>query len=121
MTTILVLDDDSALGSLIHDILTEVGYTVVVTTTTEEALAALTAAQPIHLILSDLDFGLYGPGSWQRIVRFHALAPHIPIVIVTGHSYAVADAPHYPGAVEVVIKPFEIDTLLALVLRLTPP
>lgn len=120
MTTILVLDDDSALGGLIHDILTEVGYAVVVTTTTDEALDAL-AGQAIHLILSDLDFGPYGEGSWQRITRFHATAPHLPIVIVTGHSYAVSDASRYPGTVDVLTKPFEIDALLDLVIRLTPP
>jgi DNA-binding response OmpR family regulator len=109
--TILIVEDDAAIADVLVAILTEKGYAVQVAASGTDALAALQTEQ-IDLALLDL----YLPGMSGREVLHAVRAQQIdvPIVIMTASTRA-ADHQVVPGARACLVKPFELDELLACV------
>lgn len=75
---ILVVEDDAGLRTYLTSILLDQGYSVIATSSGEEALKALGTQQAI---LAVLDIGL--PGMDGFAVLEH-LAKDVPVIIVTG-------------------------------------
>jgi two-component system, cell cycle sensor histidine kinase and response regulator CckA len=102
--TVLVVEDEEALRSLIELILTEAGYRVLAAANGEEALKLLRSRDPIDLVLTD---SIMPRVSGSELVRrLRAIRPEARVIQMTG--YRELGAPKD----EFLAKPFEPETLL---------
>ena len=114
--TILVVDDDASVRTIISAMLEPAGYEPVLASSAEEAIARLDDGLKPRLILSDIVMtGMTGLALLDHVRERHA---EIPIVMVSGVSdLAVAIGTLRNGAYDYLLKPFERDQLLGTVLR----
>ena len=107
MYTILIVDDDAAIGDLEQEVLTRAGYAVVRAYSGTEALLAMKDRRP-DLILLDLMLpGLSGEELLPQI-------RDIPVIVVSAKA-AVQDKVELllGGAADYLTKPFDTQELLA--------
>jgi len=110
---VLVVDDVPDNLSVLHDALDESGYTVLVATSGEAALARAAQALPDIVLLDAMMPGLDGFEVAKRL-KAGALTAHIPIIFMTGltdteHLVAALEA----GGVDYVTKPIKPKEVLA--------
>lgn len=112
---ILVVEDDPIIRRVYHDVLVADGYRVSLAASGEEALAYLNLITPDIILL---DLGLPGIDGLEvtRRVKADRSKPFIPVMILSAStelstSVASLDA----GADDFLVKPVEIDALLARV------
>jgi CheY-like chemotaxis protein len=113
---ILVVDDDPTILATVSEALDMEGFPVVTATNGAEALTVVQQHAP-WLVLLDMRMPVLDGWGFMRVVRERGLT--IPVVVMT----AAADARRWAreiGAEGVLPKPFELDELLAAVLRLRP-
>ena len=109
MQTILIVDDDAAIGNLEQEVLERTGYAVQRAYSGTEALLLLKSSRP-DLILLDLMLpGLSGEEVLPRIQG-------IPVIVVSARA-AVQDKVSllFGGAADYLAKPFDTKELLARV------
>ena len=83
MPTVLVVEDETLIRELVAEELEEAGYSVVVATNADKAIAILEARQDIHLVFTDIDM----PGSMDGLKLAAAVRdrwPPVHIIITTG-------------------------------------
>jgi putative nucleotidyltransferase with HDIG domain len=114
--TILVVDDDISVRTIVSAMLEPAGYDPVLATSAEDAIARLNDGLQPRLILSDIVMtGMTGLALLDHVREWHA---EIPIVMVSGVSdVGVAIGTLRNGAYDYLLKPFERDQLLGTVLR----
>ena len=107
MYTILIVDDDAAIGDLEQEVLTRAGYAVVRAYSGTEALLAMKDRRP-DLILLDLMLpGLSGEELLPQI-------RDIPVIVVSAKAEVSNKVDLLlAGAADYVTKPFDIRELLA--------
>jgi two-component system cell cycle sensor histidine kinase/response regulator CckA len=110
--TVVVIEDEPALRSAVHDMLQEGGYTVVDGETPEASLDAAAAHPgPVHLVLSDLVMPrISGADAVAFVRRRH---PQVRVLYMSG--YANAAAGHHSGLPDghaFLQKPFSLEVLL---------
>lgn len=110
---VLIVDDVPDNLAVLHDALDESGYTVLVATNGEQALARAAQARPDVVLLDAVMPGLDGFEVARRLKADPATA-HIPIIFMTGltdteHLVAALDA----GGVDYVTKPIKPKEVLA--------
>jgi two-component system, OmpR family, phosphate regulon response regulator PhoB len=112
---ILVVEDDTALATLLEYNLSSAGYQTVLTASAEEA-ELLLAEQPIDLVI--LDWMLPGQSGIELCgkVRRSGKYPNLPILMLTARGEE-ADLVRglSSGADDYVVKPFSVPALLARV------
>ena len=121
--TILVVDDEVSLRELLVRQLRNEGYQVLEAGYGMEALdVARNSPEPIHLVLSDIRMpGMRGTELARRLVAEH---PEVRVVLMSAHPVdeltSVRDS---RGVITVLSKPFDGQTMLALVNLVlgTPP
>ena len=109
---ILVVDDDPATVEFLIEALHEEGYLCCGAYDGESAVLAIETARPA-LVLLDLHLpGLSGVDVVAQLRR-HDLA-HVPVVLMTADAAAAAQlsTATFP---EYLLKPFDLDTLLACI------
>jgi len=112
--TILIMDDDLALQTVLEIALRDAGYEVILANDGQEGIEKLTTLNP-NLVISDIMMPqMDGVETFQRI-KEQLQDNGIPIFIMTALTrkpwFADLEA---EGAV-IIQKPFEIDQLLGLV------
>jgi len=119
MGRILVLEDEAGFQTLLADILGEAGHQVTSALSGAEALA-LVQNQPFDLLL--IDNRLPGLSGLEFLERFRAAGQQTPVIIMTAYAEVpvVVEAMHL-GAVDFLVKPFGIETILPLVERCLRP
>jgi two-component system, response regulator PdtaR len=83
MATVLVVEDEILIRDVIADDLKEAGFSVVLVSNADEAIAVLEARQDIHLVFTDIDM----PGSMDGLKLAAAVRdrwPPVHIIITTG-------------------------------------
>ncbi|MBD2616535.1 MAG: response regulator transcription factor [Nostoc sp. GBBB01] len=113
MTHILLIEDEVKLARFIESELNYEGYQVSIA---YDGLTALTAVRELHLDLVILDLMLPGLSGLEICHRLRSIANEVPIILLTvkdqaSDGIAGLDA----GADDYVVKPFNIDELLARV------
>jgi two-component system, cell cycle sensor histidine kinase and response regulator CckA len=110
--TVALVEDEPSLRSVIHDLLREGGYSVIVGESPEASVAAAEAhAGPIHLVLTDLV--MPGMSGAQAAARVQAAHPKARVLYMSGYTSSAAG---YQGGLPeghaFLQKPFSIDVLL---------
>lgn len=112
---VLVVEDDPSIGDFVASALGDEGYRVIVTPSGEEGLRRVAEEQPAVILLDMLLPGMSGATFLRRLREAHA-AP-IPVVLMTAAREEPAqEGLHTEG---LLLKPFELGTLLSEVERLT--
>jgi len=110
--TILIIEDDPAIGHMMTTLLTVEGYKPVLVTDGQDGLAA---AQVLRPALITLDLSLPTMDGTQVLDRLDGVVEdRLPVVIVSAYTDQLT--PSQRARVSAIVtKPFEIDTLLSCI------
>ena len=114
---VLAINNDQAVLALFRDLLEEEGYRVTTRILPERDVAAIAAAKPDLIVLDYMWAGEDAGWTLLQLLRMDPGTAGIPIVLCTGAAREVeALAGHLEDmGVRVVLKPFNIDHLTAVV------
>lgn len=109
--TILLVEDEPALRTKIHDILESAGYHVLAAPDGHQAFRlALRDVQPIDLLLTDMVMPkMSGPRLAERL---RTLRPYTKVLYISGYPGAGAGVTELQSLSNFIQKPFTKDTLL---------
>jgi len=113
--TVLVVDDDKDVGSLVADALREAGYSVVVHTDPREALAAL-SEHAVGLVVTDLQ--MPEMDGIELLRRVKAASPQTPVLLMS--AYGTVDSAVQAmkdGAFDFLTKPVDLGHLVEMAKR----
>ena len=113
MKRILVAEDDLIIQSLINEFLADEGYDVVVTGDGASAVA-MARVRPPNLILLDLMLPVMDGMTATRALKADLETRAIPVIAISAGTNLRVHAERLP-ADGVVAKPFDLDTLAAVV------
>jgi two-component system, response regulator, stage 0 sporulation protein F len=83
MKTVLVVDDDDAIRSLLQEELEDEGYKVLVATNARDALK-MVAAEPLDLVI--LDIRMPGMDGLEVLPRILGIKEGLPVILNTAYS-----------------------------------
>ena len=83
MKTILVVDDDDAIRSLLQEELEDEGYKVLIATNARDALK-MVAAEPLDLVI--LDIRMPGMDGLEALPRILGIKEGLPVILNTAYS-----------------------------------
>jgi DNA-binding response OmpR family regulator len=115
--TILVVDDETAIVTLITEVLADEGYVVEAVFDGNSALRAIAEQRPALILLDNMMPGLSGLEVLRRLRSGPDLIP--PVIMMSAATSAHDSLNH--GAAAFLAKPFAIDALLTLVAHTLPP
>jgi len=112
---VLVVDDEALIRWSLKEMLGERGYAVAEAGNARMALAAIQqAAEPFDVVL--LDYRLPDSADLRLLETVRRIAPTSQVIMITAHnSPEVALGAAALGAYRVISKPFEVESLAALV------
>jgi CheY-like chemotaxis protein/predicted transcriptional regulator len=111
--SILVIDDNPTNLSLLVDTLTKKGYKILAAEDGESALEILDHTRPDLILLDVLMPGIDGFETCRRL-KAEPTTREIPVIFMTALSDSIDEVKGLElGAVDYIIKPFQIETLLA--------
>jgi two-component system, NtrC family, response regulator AtoC len=113
--SVLVVDDEALIRWSLAEMLGERGYTVTEAGDARMALAAIeNAEEPFDVVL--LDYRLPDSADLRLLEKVRHLAPSSQVIMITAHnSPELAQGATALGAYCVISKPFEVESLAALV------
>jgi DNA-binding response OmpR family regulator len=106
---ILLVEDEDAISDPLRRMLVRAHYTVRIATDGTQALAALNEELPAVLVL---DLALPGLSGFTILEHLHQHQIAVPVIIITGNPL-YQNALQQPDIVQILIKPFPIEELLA--------
>jgi CheY-like chemotaxis protein len=110
--TVLVVDDQDHLRSIVRDVLEAAGYRVLEAENGAEALTAAAAAgAEVDLVLTDLT--MPGMDGWQLVERLRSTRPGLPALIMSG----LAERDEASKSEAYLAKPFTAEALEEAVRR----
>ena len=117
--SILVVDDEADIRTLLSDTLTRDGYRVVSASCGSEALELLDQTD-VGLVVADVRMPQMS--GIELLGAIKAKIPQLPVIILTGYaSVQNAVEAMRAGAADYVMKPFTAEALRSAVLRAMPP
>ncbi len=113
--TIVVVDDDHEMASVLCDLLGEAGYRALSANSAAEALTLVNQNDP-DLLISDLRMS--GMTGHELQLELKRTSPNLPVIIITAFgSIPTAVESMKLGAFDYITKPFANDELLLVVSR----
>lgn len=112
--TIVIIDDDIPLQSMLQITLSKAGYTVATASNGEEGLELLRHVQPTMVISDIMMPTMDGVEMFQRI-KERLQDNNIPIIIITALNRKPWFADLEAEGAAILQKPFQLDDLLRLV------
>jgi signal transduction histidine kinase/CheY-like chemotaxis protein len=103
---ILVVEDNEDVGHFAETLLTELGHSVTLATSGEEALE-LTRARHFDVVFSDVV--MPGMGGLRLSEALSREKPGLPVILATGYSQEIAQSGS--GGRPVILKPYRLATL----------
>lgn len=113
-TRILVVDDDPSILALVAEILLDEGYDVATAGNGAEALERVAEVVPA-VIVTDLMMPVMDGPALVRACRAEPSTAGLPIVIMSAALTALRDGMKSLGVQDVISKPFDTDSLVAIV------
>jgi len=113
--TVLIVDDEALIRWSLAEMLGDRGYAVTEAGDGRMAVAAIqAAAQPFDVVL--LDYRLPDSADLRLLEKVRHLAPTSQVIMITAHnSPELLQGATALGAYRVISKPFEVESLAALV------
>jgi PAS domain S-box-containing protein len=112
--TILVVEDDATVRSIISDALKDLGYRVLTASDARFAIPLLQSKDVIDLLISDVILPHVNGRKLAEMAR--ALRPALKVLFVSGYSeIALVRGDFLDGGMDMLTKPFALDTLGAKV------
>lgn len=113
--SVLVVDDEALIRWSLAEMLGERGYAVTEAGDARMALAAIESAErPFDVVL--LDYRLPDSADLRLLEKVRRLLPAARVIMITAHnSPELAQGAAALGAYRVISKPFEVESLAALV------
>jgi CheY-like chemotaxis protein len=106
---VLVVEDEDVVRHVVVEVLHQLGYTALEAVDGEAGLAALTANEAVHLLISDI--GLPGMNGRALANASRELRPELKVLLMTGYA-ADASAPGgFAAGMELITKPFTVEAL----------
>jgi two-component system, NtrC family, response regulator AtoC len=113
---VLVIEDERLMRWSLAEALTDEGHVVTQAEDGATALRALHSGEPIDAVV--LDYELPDSGNLSLLSKIRQLVPSRPIVLITAYGTpALAKAARRVGASEVLLKPFDVYGVGALLQR----
>jgi CheY-like chemotaxis protein len=114
--TVLVVDDDADIRSVVSELLIDEGYQVKTAINGKDALATLSSWRP-DVILLDLMMPIMDGWTFLTNRQSNCTLSRIPVIVMSA-SHTLSRADERLADADVVAKPFEIDTVLTKVAAL---
>ena len=113
--SVLVVDDEALIRWSLKEMLGERGYAVTAAGDARMAVVAIeNAEEPFDVVL--LDYRLPDSADLRLLEKVRRLAPSSQVIMITAHnSPELAQGAAALGAYQVISKPFEVESLAALV------
>jgi DNA-binding NtrC family response regulator len=113
--SVLIVDDEALIRWTLAEMLGERGYVVTEAGDARMAVAAIeNAEEPFDVVL--LDYRLPDSADLRLLEKVRRLAPTSQVIMITAHnSPELAQGAFALGAYSVISKPFEVESLAALV------
>ena len=113
MNTVLVVDDDPAVGKVLGALLHQDGLRACHAASGVEALKELDR-QPVDVVITDLR--MPGMDGMELLTRVHRQLPDLPVVMLTAHGTVdLAVEAMKAGASEFMLKPFDRQEILYVI------
>lgn len=118
---ILVIDDSVEYLGFMEALLTAEGFCAIVASTAAEARDRLAIAVP-DLVISDVRMPGFAPFGVLDLLHADEKTRRTPVLFCTGATQEVEEAGHHLArdGTEVLLKPFDIEDLLARIAHLLP-
>jgi CheY-like chemotaxis protein len=109
--TVLVVDDEPTVRMLVIDVLEELGYVALEATDGASGLRVLQSDRRIDLLITDV--GLPGGMNGRQVADAgRQVRPDLKVLFITGYAEnAVVGNGHLAPGMQVMIKPFAMETL----------
>ncbi len=105
---VLIVEDDESVRLLVHEVLSDLGYSPIDVPDAPEAIRVLSSDRPIELMITDV--GLPGMNGRQLADFARDRRPDLPILFVTGYAANAATHGGFVGArMAMITKPFALD------------
>jgi CheY-like chemotaxis protein len=116
--TVLIVDDEPTVRMLVVDVLRDLGYAVMEAADGIEGLKVLRSSARIDLVITDV--GLPGGMNGRQMADAgRAIRPGLKTLFITGYAEtAVIGGEALGPGMQVLTKPFAVDTLAARILAL---
>ncbi len=117
--TILVIDDDERVRTLLRDILLFGGHQVIEASDGNSGVKRIEEGG-FDMVFTDL--GMPGMNGWEVVKRIKSKTPHLPVVLITGWGTELDEETIEKSGVDLIIgKPFQVHEVLEAVGRLKCP
>jgi len=117
---VLLLEDDLALRGLLHEVLGLEGFDVIACESYDEVRLAA-ASERGDIIVADFWGGAQRTLNQAGREQIHVLARLLPVVLLTGRSWASDTTAAELGARALMRKPFDLDDLLKAIESVLQP
>ena len=120
--TVLVVDDDARHRALLEDLLSPLGFDLILTGEARECLSLMSDCRPDICLL---DIAMPGMDGWALAQTLHRLMPGVPIVMISADAREGVPLDHNSthincsatDHVDYLIKPLKVDQLLDCLAR----
>ncbi len=113
---ILVIEDDDSVRETVKIVLTMKGYSVYTSADGLDVFPLISMHKP-DLVLTDIFLGDADGRLICKKIKNDPLTKHIPVIIMSGSSEKIYKTINSVGANDIVLKPFDENTLLNRVER----
>jgi two-component system, NtrC family, nitrogen regulation response regulator NtrX len=113
VSTILIIDDEPGIRTVLRDILEDEGYTVLAA---EDGILGLSEMERSTVDLVFLDVWLPSMGGMEVLARLRELYPEVAVIMISGHAnISLAVQATKAGAFDFLEKPLSLDRTMTVV------
>jgi DNA-binding response OmpR family regulator len=118
MPTILVVEDDQLIQSVVEEALTEAGFEIAIASSAKQAFELLDRADgKYRALVTDINLGRGQPGGWEVGRHAREINPEFPVVYMSGDSAEEWASKGVPNSI-MLAKPFAPAQLVTAVSQL---